>query len=208
MNAVIACPSLNDASYPGRFGIRDERRDNEGLSLGDFESFVRDYMDHLRAVATRMLRCEVDAADAVQDALLSAFVAREKFQGDSTVYTWLYRIVVNTCLMKLRTHSRVKLISLDDNATSNNPRGCQADAIADESERAESRMERDELRVAVQLSMIRLPECYQTILRLRDLEGFSTDQTAARLNLSRSAVKTRLHRARRALRSLLEPAFV
>ena len=84
------------------------------LSLQDFEVFVQDYTDRLLAVARRFLPCEEDAADAVQDAFLSALMARHTFQGDSTVYTWLYRIVVNVCLMKLRSQPRAAVVSLDE----------------------------------------------------------------------------------------------
>jgi RNA polymerase sigma-70 factor (ECF subfamily) len=65
------------------------------LSPCEFEAFVRDYSGRLLAVAKRFLRSEEDAADAVQDAFLSAFASRSTFRRNSTVYTWLYRIVVN-----------------------------------------------------------------------------------------------------------------
>ncbi len=177
------------------------------LTAQDFELFVRNYAERLHAVARRVLHCEEDAADAVQDALLSAFRARHRFQSDSTVYTWLYRIVVNACLMKVRSNSRARSVSLESLPATRDEVGQTGLGGSHSPARAEDRLEREETRATVHACIERLPDDYRTILWLRDIEQLDTDATAAQLKLSRSAVKTRLHRARRALGRLLAPHF-
>ena len=79
------------------------------MRAGDDEAFanvVHRYTPRMFAVAGRFLRCEEDRADAVQDAFLSAFRAIGTFEGKARLSTWLHRIVVNVCLMKLRSRSR------------------------------------------------------------------------------------------------------
>ena len=71
-----------------------------------YEQLVREYTPRLLAIARRMMRNEEDAADAVQDALLSAYQALDSFESKSSVSTWLHRIVVNACLMKIRKNKR------------------------------------------------------------------------------------------------------
>jgi RNA polymerase sigma-70 factor (ECF subfamily) len=175
-----------------------------GLSSTDFEAFVYQYAERLLRVARGVLRSEDDAADAVQDGLASAFAARHKFSFQSTVYTWLYRIVVNACLMKIRTRSRRKTLSLDAiRSQSDDLAQGRSYELATYGGAAHD-LERDETLALVRACIDSLPDDYRTILVMRDIEELDTDQTAARLNMSKSAVKTRLHRARRALRGLLE----
>jgi RNA polymerase sigma-70 factor (ECF subfamily) len=157
------------------------------------------------ATARRFFRCEADAADAVQDALLAAFKAIRRFKGDSQLGTWLHRIVVNSCLMTRRTRDRRPTVSAE----------CRFDrssdaAHFDEPGRAAVESPSDtlsaiELRRQVRQAINRLPALYREVLILRDIEEFDTELTARLLDVSPGVVKTRLHRARRALRSLLEP---
>ncbi|MGE3775677.1 MAG: RNA polymerase sigma factor, partial [Pirellulaceae bacterium] len=117
MIATVAPPGNSHvATSPGlaasaSVGTSDKQ---ECLSLRDCEELARDYADRLFSVARRFLHDEEDAADAVQDAFLAAWNARHTFQGESTVYTWLYRIVVNVCLMKVRARRRATVVSLDE----------------------------------------------------------------------------------------------
>jgi len=185
----------------------DSRTDSATISPRDFEAFVREYTGRLLAVARRLLRSEEDAADAVQDGLLSAFASRHTFRGNSTVYTWLYRIVVNACLMKIRSRPQATTVSLDGLQPTFDDRGQHCHPVSVWNEKAGSRLEREETRAAVRACIDQLPDDYRTIVLLRDIEQFNTDQTAELLDLSRVAVKTRLHRARQALRTLLQPVL-
>ncbi len=166
------------------------------------------YSGRMLAVARRMLGCDEDAADAVQDAFVSALASIHRFQGRSQLHTWLHRILINACLMKLRSRKRRNDVSLDSLPPHFDERGLHAHASASSDDYALADLEKAELRARVRQCIDRLPDDFRTILILRDLEEFDTDETATRLGLSRAAVKTRLHRARQALRTLLEPAVV
>lgn len=186
----------------------DETKLLERLRAGDadaFEELVRTHGGRMLSVAKRMLRNEDDAGDAVQDAFLSAFRAIERFEGGSQLGTWLHRIVVNAALMKLRTRRRKPEEPLDPLLPRFLEDGHMAEPARSWAVPGDEAIERRELRELVFEQIAALPETYRTILLLRDVEGLDTDETAAALAISTGAVKTRLHRARQALRGLLEP---
>jgi len=170
---------------------------------GAFEHLVHLYGPRMLAVARRMLRVEEDAHDAVQEAFVSAFKALDGFQGNARLSTWLHRIVVNAALMRLRRQRRKPEESIDELL----PRFEENGAWEGESAHWDAPFdiaEQRETRVVVRECIERLPKSYRTVLMLRDIEELDTDETAAALGISVSAVKTRLHRARQALRTLLE----
>ena len=188
----------------------DEKRLLDRLRSGEeaaFAELMRAYGGRLLAVARRMLRSDEDATDAVQDAFLSAFRALESFQGDARLSTWLHRIVVNACLMKLRTRRRKPEESIEDLLPGFLEDGHQANPAVPWREDADETLGRERARVLVWEAIDRLPESHRSILILRDVEELDTEETAKLLGLSTSAVKTRLHRARQALRTLLDPHF-
>lgn len=179
------------------------------LRAGDAEAcaaFVREYGRRALAVARRLLRCEEDRADAVQEAFHSAFRRLDSFQGNSSLGTWLHRIVVNACLGKLRSQSRKASVSIDELLPMFDETGHHAKPVA-RWEDGLARLVREETRTQIRGSIDSLPEPYRTILLLRDIEELDTEQTAQQLGITTVAVKTRLHRARQALRTLLEPIF-
>jgi RNA polymerase sigma-70 factor (ECF subfamily) len=180
------------------------------LRAGDeaaYDALVREYGSRLLAVARRMLGSEEDAADAVQDAFVSAFAAIDRFRGGSSLYTWLHRIVVNACLMRLRSRGRRSEVSLDALLPTFDENGSRTRPCAAWCDSALERLESAEIRAAVRKSIDQLPEDYRAIVLLRDIEELDTEQTAERLGMSRVNVKTRLHRARQALRTIVEPLF-
>jgi RNA polymerase sigma-70 factor (ECF subfamily) len=166
------------------------------LQAGDedaYETLFRAHAGAVMAVARRFLGDTDDAADAVQDAFVSAFRGMSSFEGTSRLGTWLHRITANACLMRLRARKRSRLVPLDKS-----PAGPTAEACP---------LDRAEAAARVRACVDRLPEPYRAVIRLRDLEELDTDAAAARLGTSPGAVKVRLHRARHALRALLEPVF-
>jgi RNA polymerase sigma-70 factor (ECF subfamily) len=180
------------------------------LQAGDddaFVTFVRQFGGRMTALARRFLRNDDDAADVVQDAFLAAFKALPRFAGNSTLATWLHRIVVNACLMKLRGDARRRTCSLEDLLPRFDATGHHAQPVSPWSEDAFDALISAENRAQVRACIDQLPEDYRTVLVLRDIEELDTEQTAAVLALSPGAVKTRLHRARQALRELLDTAM-
>jgi RNA polymerase sigma-70 factor, ECF subfamily len=172
-----------------------------------FEACVRAYSGHLLAVARRILSHEEDARDAVQDAFLSAFKGIGRFDGLSRISTWLHRIVVNAALSRLRTRQRRPEMSIEDLLPHFGEGEHQIDPPAPWKATSVAILQQHEAREMVQGCINRLPETYRIVLLMRDIEGLSTLETAQLLDTTLGVVKTRLHRARQALRSLLDPYF-
>ena len=180
----------------------------EKLKAGDssaFETVVRRYPPALLRAARRFLRSEEDARDAVQDAFVSVFKSVGNFQANSQLGTWLHRIVVNSALMKLRTQRRHPEEDIERLLPRFADDGHQVQPSIPWTESAEAIVERGELRDVVRQSIDKLPDQYRTVLLLRDIEELSTEETAKLLDVTPNAVKVRLHRARQALRTLLDP---
>jgi RNA polymerase sigma-70 factor (ECF subfamily) len=177
------------------------------LQAGDdraYEELVRAYGGRLLGVARRILHREEDARDAVQDAFVSAFRAVGSFDGGSRLVTWLHRITVNASLMKLRRARRRPEVALEELLPVFDADGGHALPVQDW-EHGERAVLRGETRSQVRACIERLPIGYRSVLVLRDVEELSTEETARALGLAEGAVKTRLHRARQALRALLQP---
>lgn len=180
------------------------------LRCGDeraYESIIRSYGGRLLATARRILRNEEDARDAVQEGFLCAFRAIGRFQADSSLGTWLHRIVINAALMQLRRRKGHTDLAIDELLPRFLPDGHQTQPAEPWQESAESLLERRELRDFVSECIDRLPNAYRTVLLLRDIEELDTQEAARLLGVSANLVKVRLHRARQALRSLLAVRF-
>ena len=186
----------------------DEKPLLEQLRSGNdaaYEELVRVYGGRMLAVARRFLRSEEDARDAVQDAFLSAFRSIDAFEGNSRISTWLHRIVVNASLMKLRTRRRKPEQSIEELLPSYQDDGHLTLPPSPWRESEPDGVERRELSELLVRSIGELPESYRNVLLLRDIEELDTEETAEAMGISPGAVKTRLHRARQALRGLLAP---
>lgn len=170
-----------------------------------YEELVRELSPRMFAVARRMMGNEEDAADALQDAFVSAFKAIAGFDGRSRLSTWTHRVVVNACLMKLRKAKRRGEKSIEAFLPKFQDNGHAANAPRTWEHSPGGDAHRVELRRIVREKIDELPEAYRTVLLLRDIEQVDTEEAAEMLGESVSAVKTRLHRARLALRELLDP---
>jgi RNA polymerase sigma-70 factor (ECF subfamily) len=170
-----------------------------------FEQLIRAYGGRLLAVARRFLPVEEDARDAVQEAFTSAFRSIESFEGNARLSTWLHRIVVNAALMKLRTRRRKPEQSIEDLLPGFLENGHLERPASPWRKDALEGLEREALRALLNEKIQMLPERYRNVLLLRDIEELDTQETAKLMGISEGAVKTRLHRARLALRELLEP---
>lgn len=178
----------------------------ERLRAGDeaaFEQLVREQTPILLRVAGRLLHSDDEARDAVQDAFIAAFRGLPRFRGESRLGTWIYRIAVNAALARLRARAGADEVSLDEWLPRFSDDGHAAEAA--EPWPADAGPERREVRERVRQAIDRLPETHRTVLVLRDIEELSTDEAAEALGITPGAVKVRLHRARQALRTLLDP---
>ena len=178
------------------------------LRAGDeaaFAELVRREGGRMLAVAKRILRSEDDAHDALQDAFLAAFRHLPEFAGDARLSTWLHRIAINAALMRLRSRKRRREDSIEPLLPAFEADGHFSTPGPAWRTDAASALEGRETAALVRACIDRLPESHRTVLLLRDIEGLDTAETAAALGLGIDAVKMRLHRARQALRTLLEP---
>lgn len=172
---------------------------------GDTSSFDQLVEAHYSAVysaAYRMLNDPSSASDATQTAFIRAFEALASFRGASAFGTWLYRIVMNVCLDELRKrrHQPVSLVPDDDEEDSLEERD-----IPDDSDEPGLLAEQRERQGIVQEAISRLPEDYRAIIVLYDIRGFSYQEIGAMLDIPLGTVKSRLNRARNALRDEMAP---
>lgn len=169
---------------------------------GAFDAFVERYGKRLLAFGLRMCGQREDAEDVFQDTLLKAYQGLSKLRDPGALRTWLYRVASNQCLMKRRQAGARREISLDDFEPDLLASQLSAEVI-DWSELPEAAVARAELQRALERAILELPADFRLVVLLRDVEGLSTRETAAALDIGEPAVKMRLHRARLALRASL-----
>ncbi|HXC50912.1 MAG TPA: sigma-70 family RNA polymerase sigma factor [Candidatus Limnocylindrales bacterium] len=178
------------------------------MQAGDesaYEELVRANGGRMLSTARRMVRREEDAHDVVQEAFLHAFRSVATFEGRSRLSTWLHRIVINVSLMKLRSRKRKPEVSIEDQTPRFHADGSRIVEAHDYVDLSPAdALERERLRVLMRRCMDRLPESYRVVLMLRDIEDLTTEETAAMLGIKTVAVKVRLHRARQALKTLVQ----
>ena len=157
------------------------------------------------AVARRIVGGEEDANDCVQDAFLQVFRNLAGFEGRSSLGTWLHRIVANAALSKLRKRNRSPRELPDDLLPQFDATEHRIGRQEHFASSVEEQIDRAETREFVQRQIALLPDQYRVVLVLRDIEGYDTAEAAAMLEITEAALKVRLHRARAALKKLIEP---
>ena len=172
-----------------------------------FRELVRPCERAVFMATQAILKNEADAEDAAQEAILKAFTNLPKFRGDSKFSTWLVRIATNESLMKLRKERRQKLHdSLDDGRKDGKGNYVPRD-FADWREIPSEALQTEELRQALSRSLASLTPKHREVLVLRDVQNFTIEETAKLLGIGKSAVKTRLLRARLQMRDALAPGM-
>jgi RNA polymerase sigma-70 factor (ECF subfamily) len=169
---------------------------------------VERYAPQVYRFAMRICRNREDAREILQDTFLNAIRSLGTFRGDSRFATWLFRIVVTSCAkaQNRRVVADSREIPLDAPGSGVLGRPIHRD-VADWSQNPETNSLSAEIREHLEEAIDRLPPGYKGVFLLRDIERFSTFDTAQILNLSPEAVKTRLHRARLFLRDQLSDYF-
>ena len=165
-----------------------------------FEQLVRDNEKRIYTLALRMTGSREDALDLAQDAFFQAWKALPTFQGESSFATWIYRLATNVCIDYLRKQKRRRQVeselSLDDDeAAWSEP--------ADWSQDPQRQLERSEMGRALERGLQALPEQQRQILVLRELSGLSYQEIGTAMELDLGTVKSRIARARVALRKIL-----
>jgi RNA polymerase sigma-70 factor, ECF subfamily len=168
-----------------------------------FERFVDIFRSKLFQYTFLMCGQRDDAEEVVQETLLNVFRSLDQLREPENVKAWVFRIAKNACLMKRRRSifAPAEELSLD------NADGLGSWEIRDPAMLPDGELLRLETRELLTRAISELPENYRAVLLLRDVEELSTEETAQILDVSTDVVKTRLHRARLALRDRLKPAL-
>lgn len=184
--------------------------DLDALLQGDrdeFEKVVRKESPRLFRIIRRIVRDDDEAESVMQDAYLQAYRTIDQFRRESKFTTWLYAIAINLARASLRKSRRFSpLDSVDvERLQPHFNRGMYVESF--DSWSPQKLAERQDRKRIVRQAIERLPADYRAIVTLRDIEELSTSETAAILNISEGATRVRLHRARQALRKLLDEHF-
>ena len=182
----------------------------QAINSGQTEKFhdlVKRYEQKLYNFSLRMCRNPSDAEDMVQDTFLNVFKYLKNFRYETKFKNWLYKVAASTCIKKRRKSKFApdKELSLDEFLP--NDEAEKPDHVPEWALLPLDKLLNEELSSVINRNIISIPKKYRVVIVLRDIEGFSTAETAQILNLSPSNVKVRLHRARLYLRDKLKGYF-
>jgi len=163
---------------------------------------VKKYEQTVYSFAFKVCRNREKAENIMQETFYSMIKSLHQFDGNSKLSTWLYRIVVNHCLMEARKNNRYTFVEQETDESLFDEK-----FIADWSTLPIKNLETTELRSILDAAIDKLQPEYRVVFTLRDVEEYSTEETATMLELSIPAVKSRLHRARSFLRNEITKAF-
>ena len=178
---------------------------------GDYEAFnhlTRRYMNAVFSIAVRMLRHREDAEDVVQQTFLAALENLHQFRFEAAFSTWLIRIATNKCLKLIKKRKKASEVrSLNEDTEESWEMNSLPDAVSAMAQSPEELVHNSEIRVMWQKALSELSETYRPVYILRDIQGFSTAETAEMLQVSESNVKIRLMRARLTLQKKISQAI-
>ncbi|GAB4459827.1 MAG: sigma-70 family RNA polymerase sigma factor [Anaerolineales bacterium] len=180
----------------------------EALIAGDRAEFARlvdEYSSPIYRLGLRMLGNPQDAEDVLQNTFLNALTHIQNFEGRSSLATWLYRIAANEALMLIRR--KKPEVNLEDVEGEDEVEDLRPAQIVDWSALPEDELLSGEGKKVLDAAVNQLPESLRIVFLLRDVEGLSIKETAEALNLTETNVKTRLLRARMALREQLSAYY-
>jgi RNA polymerase sigma-70 factor, ECF subfamily len=170
-----------------------------------FSELVNRYERKIYRLAKNITRNDEDAEDVLQDAFLKAYTHLDNFKGDSKFYTWIVRIAVNEALMRLRKRKTDRSVPLDEPVELGEETVAREIAVWEDN--PEQQYSQEEWRRILDEAVDSLKPDFRTVFVLRDIEELSTEETAETLRISVPAVKSRLLRARLALRERLTRQF-
>jgi len=194
---------------PGDRELVERAQQGDGAA---FAMLVERHQRQLYRLALRMTGSEADAQEVLQEAFLNAYQKLPLFRGEAQFSSWLYRIAANSALMRLRRKRRAPDTLAEQPLELAGPRFSAEGYLepasnSDWSQRADEKMMSGELGAAINRAVADLPDDYRTVFLLKDVDGLSNEDIANALDLTVPAVKSRLHRARLALREKLGEFF-
>jgi len=190
--------------------VNPEARLVERLRAGDvaaLEALMSDYASRVYRLAFGITRDQGDAEEVAQDVFLTLATKTAMFEERAALGSWIYRITTNAALNKRRGKRRELETSLEEHLPAfqadGHREGDRTYLLADWSQNPERELLSGETRRVLERALDALPECYRAVVTLRDVEELSNEQAAELLGESVASVKSRLHRARQALREQL-----
>ncbi|MDI9483751.1 MAG: sigma-70 family RNA polymerase sigma factor [Bacillota bacterium] len=166
-----------------------------------FETLVQAHQKRVYNIALRMTKDPDDAQELSQDALVRAFVAIKKFRGESSFSTWLYRITMNVCTDFLRKRNKAVVVSLEQGAAGNE--NYNPVQLPEKSPGPDELTEKKQLKEMVKQAMDLLSVEHRQVLILRDLMDLTYKDIANTLNVNEGTIKSRINRARDALKHII-----
>jgi len=170
-----------------------------------FELLMRRHNRRLYRMARATLRNDAEAEDALQDAYLHAYRSMNQFRGDSQLFTWLSRLVLNECFARLRRSARrqkvIPIVDAPDYIEHTDAMTTHDDDAPDQA------LARSQVRALLERKLDALPELFRVVFVLRSIEEMSVEETAQCLNIPEATVRSRHFRARSMLRESLAQAF-
>ena len=199
---VISATATNVIPLREETSRDDERSLVQRAQSGDEQAFATLFQNHKKrvySVCLLMTKDIADAEDLTQEAFLQVFRSVGSFRGDSAFSTWLYRVAVNTVLMKLRRRKAPPILSLDEPVSSDSP------SLRRDVGKADPNLFGAVDRIALRRAMLELPEGCRKIFALHEVEGYQHHEIAKMLDCSVGNSKSQLHKAKMKMRDLLFP---
>ena len=199
---------MNSTKNPKPKKVKDDDygliQDINSGQVEKFHDLVRRYEQKLYNFSLRMCRDHSDAEDMVQDTFLNVFRYLKDFRYETKFKNWLYKVAASTCIKKMRKSKFApdKELSLDEFLPNDETE--PPDRVPEWALMPLDKVLNEELAGVINRGILSIPKKYRMVIVLRDIEGFSTAETAQILNLSPANVKVRLHRARLYLRDKLK----
>lgn len=178
--------------------VEESRKGN----VDAFEELIKDYKRVAYNIALRILRNVEDAEDASQEALIKVYKSIQNFNMQSTFKVWMYRIVVNTCI-DFKRKKNINVVSIDEGIDIGGDNQVYRE-IADDSANPDVLLEKNFNSKVINDAVSKLEDDYKAIIILRDIQGFSYSEIAEILSCNLGTVKSRLNRARKSLKEILE----
>lgn len=172
-----------------------------------FEQLLAKHGAMLYRVALRLMGKPEEAEEVLQETLLAVYEKIDTFDEQAALTTWLYRIVTNNALMRLRARGRARETPLEPEGPAFSADGHMVQEVAEWNLSPEDALLRQEARTVLQQAVDHLPDAYRAVYVLAEIEGLPHQEIATLLDLTIPTVKTRLHRARISLREVLADYF-
>ena len=165
-----------------------------------FEELIKSYQLYAYNISLKMMGNEEDAKDTAQDALIKVYKNLNKFKGDSSFSTWLYRIVMNTCKDELRRRKNV--ISIDEKMEVED--GEISLQLESTTYNPVTEYERNDIKLKMQLAISKLPENNRAVIILRDIHGYSYEEISKIEDIAIGTIKSRINRGRKLLKDIIK----